>query len=210
MKRHITLLGDSIFDNKIYVPDGLSVYEHLTNMLTDADKASLVAVDGAVISSVFRQVERIPEATTHLVLSVGGNDALHLESSVFEQQSDDIRDALAKMKASLETFQCEYAKLIETLLNLKLPLAVCTVYDSIPGLDDAALCGLAIINDIITRIAFENSVNLIDLRVLCDESKDYSAVSPIEPSHQGGQKISHVINQATSEVTSSSSQVFKR
>lgn len=48
--RHIALLGDSVFDNKIYVPNGLSVHGHLTSMLTELDRATLVAVDGAVVS----------------------------------------------------------------------------------------------------------------------------------------------------------------
>jgi hypothetical protein len=193
MTKHITLLGDSIFDNKSYVPDGSSVHEHLLDRLSQPDTASLVAVDGAVISSVLRQIERIPTDATHLVLSVGGNDALYLQSSVMGEASDSVHSSLGKMKASLKTFEQEYKQVMGELQKFDLPLIVCTIYDAVPGLDDASLAGLAIINDIITRTAFKERLTLIDLRLLCDETVDYSEISPIEPSHEGGRKICEAI-----------------
>ena len=203
MTKHIVLLGDSIFDNKIYVPDGNSVHEHLSASLTPPDTASLIAVDGAVISSVLKQIERIPSDATHLILSVGGNDALHLQSSVMGEISFSVHNALGKMKAAVQTFDQEYRQLIAELQRFGLPLTVCTVYDAVPGLDDASLAGLAIINDIITRIAFKDRLTLIDLRLLCNEAADYSEVSPIEPSHEGGRKICDAIIRSTSEEYSS-------
>jgi len=204
MTKHIVLLGDSIFDNKIYVPEGNSVHEHLIASLSPPDTASLVAVDGAVISSVLRQIERVPTDATHLILSVGGNDALYLQSSVMGETSDSVHNSLGKMKAALQTFEQEYQQVIVELQRFDLPLIVCTIYDAVPGLDDASLAGLAIINDIITRTAFKERLTLIDLRVLCDESVDYSEVSPIEPSHEGGAKIAAAILQAVAgEVFSS-------
>lgn len=203
MTKHIVLLGDSIFDNKIYVPDGNSVHEHLSASLTPPDTASLIAVDGAVISSVLKQIERIPSDATHLILSVGGNDALHLQSSVMGEISFSVHNALGKMKAAVQTFDQEYRQLIAELQRFGLPLTVCTVYDAVPGLDDASLAGLAIINDIITRIAFKDRLTLIDLRLLCNEPADYSEVSPIEPSHEGGRKICDAIIRSTSEEYSS-------
>ncbi|WP_430452751.1 SGNH/GDSL hydrolase family protein [Rhodopirellula europaea] len=204
MTKHITLIGDSIFDNKTYVPDGKSVHEHLMDQLVSPDTASLVAVDGAIVNSVLRQIERIPKETTHLVLSVGGNDALYLQLSVMGESSDSVHSSLSKMKATLQTFEQQYKQVICELQRLELPLTVCTIYDAVPGLDDASLAGLAIINDIITRIAFKEKLTLIDLRLLCDEIGDYSQVSPIEPSHSGGQKIASAIIQAVSFISTSS------
>jgi hypothetical protein len=195
MLKHLTLLGDSIFDNKSYVPVGNSVHEHLLERLTLPDTASLIAVDGAVINSVFLQLERIPKPTTHLFLSVGGNDALYLQSSVMNTSSTNVRDALSKMKGALQRFEREYAHLIQELLSLNLPLTICTIYDGVPDLDDASLAGVAIINDLITRTAMKHRCNLIDLRVLCNETTDYSETSPIEPSHAGGAKIAAAILQ---------------
>jgi hypothetical protein len=37
---------------------------------------------------------------------------------------------------------------------------------------------------------------VIDLRLICDERADYSAVSPIEPSAAGGGKIARAIARA--------------
>ena len=39
-------------------------------------KATLAAVDGGKIGDVRRQLRRLPVDATHLVISVGGNDAL--------------------------------------------------------------------------------------------------------------------------------------
>lgn len=198
MQKHITLLGDSIFDNKTYVPNGNSVLEHLVDHLADPDTASLIAVDGAVISSVFRQIERIPTSTTHLILSVGGNDALYLQSSVMGESSESVHKSLTKMKAAVQTFEQEYVQLIESLQRFHVPLTTCTIYDGVPGLDDASLAGVAILNDIITRMAFKHSVDLIDLRLLCCQAADYAEISPIEPSHAGGAKIAAAIIRAVS------------
>ena len=73
---HVALLGDSIFDNGLYVPGGSPLVEQLRARLPRGWKATLVAVDGAVANSVLRQIPRLPADATHLVISAGGNDAL--------------------------------------------------------------------------------------------------------------------------------------
>ncbi|HEX8508966.1 MAG TPA: hypothetical protein VF635_05650, partial [Propionibacteriaceae bacterium] len=54
-----------------------------------------------------------------------------------------------------------------------------------------ASTALTLLNDVITREAFRRGLPLIDLRVLCSEDADFA--NPIEPSVQGGQKISAAI-----------------
>ena len=193
MTGHITLLGDSIFDNGVYVPGGPSVIEHLRRILPTGWQATLIAVDGATVSSVFRQLERIPSGTTHLVLSVGGNDALWMAGSLFASKTSDVRQSLQRLSAAGEEFQYEYRKLMGELRELRLPLAICTIYDAIPGLDSAEIAGLCVFNDFITRTAFKTASTLVDLRLICNEASDYSAVSPIEPSASGGGKIARAI-----------------
>jgi hypothetical protein len=73
---HVVLLGDSIFDNAAYVRGGPDVVRQLREMLPAGWSATLLAVDGAVTRSVPAQIARLPADATHLVLSVGGNDAL--------------------------------------------------------------------------------------------------------------------------------------
>lgn len=199
MTRHIVLLGDSIFDNAVYVPGGPSVLEHLRRMLRNGDRATLVAVDGATVSSVFQQVGRIPNDATHLVLSVGGNDAIWMSGNIFSQPTDNVRSSLRSIAELVAEFSGEYRRLISELRALRLPLVTCTVYDSIPGLDSAETAGLCVFNDTITRTAFENGATLIDLRTICNEASDYSTVSPIEPSAGGGGKIARAILSAVSD-----------
>jgi hypothetical protein len=80
---HIILLGDSVFDNAAYVDRNPDVVRQLGQMLPQGRKATLLARDGAVISEIGSQLRGLPSDATHLVISVGGNDALH-ESGVLE------------------------------------------------------------------------------------------------------------------------------
>src|SRR5262245_6599015 len=73
---HVVMLGDSIFDNAVYVPDRPAVIEQVRRGLPNGWKATLVAVDGHMVEDIPTQLKRIPTDATHLVLSVGGNDAL--------------------------------------------------------------------------------------------------------------------------------------
>ncbi len=199
MTRHIVLLGDSIFDNALYVPGGPSVVEHIRRILPAGDRVTMIALDGATVSSVFRQLERVPDDATHLVLSAGGNDALWTAGNIFAQESTDVRSSLQRIAELLVGFKSEYRRLICALRELRLPLVTCTVYDSVPGLDSSETAGLCLFNDTITRTAFELGTTLIDLRTICNESSDYSSVSPIEPSASGGGKIARAILTALSD-----------
>ncbi|HYP49736.1 MAG TPA: hypothetical protein VEQ34_02255, partial [Pyrinomonadaceae bacterium] len=74
---HVVLLGDSIFDNKSYVgAGGKDVVAHLREAIPADWRATLKAVDGSVTGNVSRQLSDVPETATHLIISVGGNDAL--------------------------------------------------------------------------------------------------------------------------------------
>ena len=73
----VTLLGDSIIDNKVYVEsDEFSVLEHLEHI--SDDEFLQIALDGATTDHVLSsQLEHVSEEDTHIVLSVGGNDLLN-------------------------------------------------------------------------------------------------------------------------------------
>src|SRR3954451_4297654 len=73
---HLVLLGDSIFDNGAYTDGGPDVVSQTRNLLPTGWTASLLAIDGSTTGDVAQQVAGLPADTTHLVLSVGGNDAL--------------------------------------------------------------------------------------------------------------------------------------
>ena len=73
---YVSLLGDSIIDNKVYVqPHEFSVKEHLEEQSEYMFKQ--LAVDGHTTSDVLSfQLDKLPKLSTHKVLSIGGNDLL--------------------------------------------------------------------------------------------------------------------------------------
>ncbi|HEY1068346.1 MAG TPA: SGNH/GDSL hydrolase family protein [Pirellulales bacterium] len=196
---HVVLLGDSIFDNASYVAGGPAVIDHLKRLLPGGWKATLAAVDGAMVEHVAAQLaRRVPSDATHLVLSIGGNDALSASGLVRFGEAASIADALAQMRQLQTDFQRAYRAMLDELLALQKPLILCTVYDSVPGLEPAEYAGLCLFNDVILREAFRVGADVIDLRAVCQEPDDYAAASPIEPSVQGGWKIADAVARVVS------------
>jgi hypothetical protein len=190
---HVVLLGDSVFDNSAYVSGGLDVLQQLRRRLPEGTQVTLLAVDGHVTTDVPRQLDRLPDNATHLVVSVGGNDALRA-SGVIEHPSRSVAEALGLLADIRERFQTTYAAMLDVVQATARPMALCTIYD--PRYPDPqrrrlTTTALALLNDVITREAFARGVSLIDLRVLCNEDSDFA--NPIEPSVQGGQKIADAI-----------------
>ncbi len=189
---HVVLLGDSIFDNASYVPDRPAVIEQVRRGLPPNWKATLVAVDGHTVTDVAAQLPRVPTDATHLVVSVGGNDALGAASLLHERVST-VGAALARIAGALDEFRAAYAAMLAGVRARGLPTAVCTIYDAVPLLGPAERVALTAFNDVISRAAIGGGIPLIDLRVLCDHAGDYSPLSPIEPSVVGGAKIADAI-----------------
>jgi hypothetical protein len=196
MPGHVVLLGDSIFDNAVYVPDGMSVLDHLRRMLPKEWTATLLAVDGSTLANIPKQLQELPKDATHLVLSIGGNDALGCATFILTEPADSYRSALNGVATIREEFSHEYRRTLNSILAIGLPLAVCTIYDAIPDLTPDLSVGVAVFNDVITRQVFAVGATLIDLRLVCDEAADYSEVSSIEPSAAGGAKIASAIYNA--------------
>jgi lysophospholipase L1-like esterase len=185
---HVVLLGDSIFDNAAYTAGGPAVIDHLRAALPAGWKATLLAVDGDTTELVAVRLRELPADATHLVVSVGGNDALsHIH--LLEEEYN----VLPEVAEARDEFADRYRALLAAVLGHGKPTAVCTVYDAIPGLTAAARAALGTFNDVIVRSAARERVPVLDLRLICDEAADYSAVSPIEPSIQGGQKIAALV-----------------
>jgi hypothetical protein len=97
------------------------------------------------------------------------------------------------MHEVLARFRDSYRSMLQMLQGREKPTAVCTVYDSIPGLGPAEQTALALFNEVILRESFSAGLPVIDLRQVCDRPSDYSHVSLIEPSAVGGAKIARVI-----------------
>ena len=102
-------------------------------------------------------------------------------------------EGLSVLNKLQSDFRDSYRGLLDALESVGKPLAICTIYDAIPGLPQELTCALSLFNDVITREAFTRGLRVIDLRSICTEERDYSEVSPIEPSSQGGLKIAEQI-----------------
>ena len=189
---HLTLLGDSIFDNAIYVPDGPAVIDHVRAVLPNHWRATLVAHDGDVVTDVAGQVSKVPEDATHIVVSIGGNDALQ-SMAVMSLPASTVMDALSQLAEVRRDFQRAYRAMLWEVLGLNRTTAVCTIYDAVPGLTPELRAALCIFNDTIIREASSAQIPVIDIRMICTEASDYSEISPIEPSAAGGRKIAQAI-----------------
>ncbi|MBG6219101.1 hypothetical protein IWX75_003592 [Arthrobacter sp. CAN_A6] len=189
---HVVLLGDSIFDNKSYVGGGPDVVAQLREELAPGWKCTLLAVDGDVTTGVVRQVRSLPPGATHLVVSVGGNDALGY-AHLLQQKAGSVAEALSILGDAQDQFAMNYASTIRAVSVEGLALTLCTIYDTPPSDPDQRLVrtALALFNDQITRAAFSFGASLIDLRLICNEDRDYA--NPVEPSVRGGRKIAQAI-----------------
>lgn len=189
--KHIVLAGDSIFDNDAYVMGDVGVIEQMRRSLPSGWSAFKIAVDGDCIRDVLRQIEHLPTHATHLVVSVGGNDLIgysHLLNSV--RSPKDIVSVLAAPKA---TFAALYGDMLDQLRQLPVHLSVCTVYTAIPFeeplMRSFGSTAIGAFNELICEQAAARNVPVFRLDQVCTEVDDFSAVSPIEPSSKGGQKI---------------------
>lgn len=188
---HVILLGDSIFDNAPYVPAGMHVQARLQSVLGPGDRVSLLARDRSVLDDMVAQVarlEELPEPADWLVISCGGNDVLGLEGAMQSKVSSVI-EAVGLLSQWQSGFRRDYRRMLNVVLSRGKPVALATIYDSVPNLDPGLRTALAPFNDVIVREAVAHRLPLLDLRLVCDEAGDYAAVSPIEPSARGAEKI---------------------
>ncbi len=190
---HVVLLGDSIFDNAAYVTGAPDVVRQVRQRLPSGSRATLAAADGGTIGDVRGQLRGVPADATHLVLSVGGNDALS-SSDFLDASARSTAEALSGLSDIADEFERGYLAMLTDVLARGLPTAICTIY--YPRFPDAALqkvavAALTVFNDSIIRAAFTHGLSLLDLRLICNEESDYA--NPIEPSARGGEKISRAI-----------------
>ena len=101
-------------------------------------------------------------------MSAGGNDALQA-SGLFSAPVQTGAEALLEIAKIRQKFDADYRAVLKALSALRLPLAVCTIYDPNFPIDlqqRISVTGLAFFNDCITRAAVRSGLPLIDLRVL--------------------------------------------
>lgn len=138
------------------------------------------------------------------MLAIGGNNVL-ANLDVLELRVKSSSEALLKLGQRMASFERAYRKAVGRAISLGRETIVCTIYngnlDAAEGIDASlvpdpavARVGLSAFNDVILRVAFEGSLPVIDLRLVCSEPADYA--NPIEPSSRGGEKIARSIIRA--------------
>jgi lysophospholipase L1-like esterase len=204
MTRRLILLGDSIFDNGVYVKPGEpDVASHLRARLPSADwTVELRAVDGSIASQVPAQLASAPIGPSDiLVMSAGGNDALGSIELLSDSRPYTVSQVLAHLYAVKEAFRTAYAATLDALLSYQRPAVVCTVYN--PNFDEELLqhtaeAALSLFNDVIMQEAVRRRVPMIDLRLICTEPAHFA--NPIEPSNEGGARIADAIASAVTRL----------
>ena len=114
----VALLGDSIIDNKVYVgKNELSVTEHLE---ANSDfNFEMIAVDGDTTKEVIdNQLEKIRANTSHIVLSIGGNDLLQ-KLYIMTNQTSGMVQALEIASKTVEEINDKKAKGLALVPNEK-------------------------------------------------------------------------------------------
>ena len=197
---YITLLGDSIIDNKTYVQKGeLSVLEHLEN-ISEYEYTQL-AFDGDTTLNVLNGQLLSPSIATssHLVLSIGGNDLLQNLSFLYEGPVDKINDAVAGVQQYIfKPLEQRFETIIEKLSSHRANLLLCTVYegdlgrtDEFRDVLDSSKIMVSSFNDTVYKTASMYNADVLELRHIFTTPEDYA--NPIEPSHLGGEKLAQAI-----------------
>jgi hypothetical protein len=148
-----------------------------------------------------RQIARAPRDASHLVISVGGNDAL-MNRDLLSTRVRSSVDTLSLFADRLLDFSRRYALAIDRAMQLATPVTVRTIYEGAlePAEARIARVALMMFNDAILRTAFARRTPVIDLRFICTEAADYA--NPIEPSGRGGRKIATAIARACGALSS--------
>jgi len=197
---HVVLLGDSILDNAAYTAGAPDVVSHLRRLLPPGWGATLCAVDGATIARVTAQFRCVPDDASHLVVSIGGNDAL-MSRDLLSRRAASGAEVLDAFAVRIAAFERAYRQAIDEAIALGRYTAVCTIYNgALQEQAAAARMGLTLFNDVILRTAIERRLDAVELRSICSEPADYA--NPIEPSGQGGLKIAGAIARLVGAVNS--------
>jgi lysophospholipase L1-like esterase len=194
---HLALVGDSTLDNGAYTAGGPSVVECLQDLLPADDEATLLAVDGATTGSIPHQVRQLPPTATHVVLSVGGNDALQ-NIGTLESPAETVAGALRELSRVVDRFETAYRECLQEVLAAGLPTIACTIYNGSfqdqKGTQTVIDAALTMWNDAIVQAALDHGLSVLDLRRVCTEPADFT--QQIEPNEQGGRKIAEALYRA--------------
>jgi len=191
---HVVLLGDSILDNSAHGLREKDVASLLKDLLGEAAKVTLLAREGDVTIGIHHQLNGLPRDATHLVLSVGGNDALGF-MELLRKPVPHVWGALEELTHAVEQFRARYNGALAAVLELGRPTLVCTIYNgAFPHEEQPVITtALRLFNDVIVQAAGGAGLPVVELRRVCREGTDF--LNPIEPGPEGRWKIAHAVRQ---------------
>ena len=194
-EERVVLLGDSSFDNGNWT-DGPCVLDQLREVFPNS---TLCARDGALIAAIPEQAKRIPREATHVVVSVGGNDAT-AAINVVKQPCENSEQAILAVWKFVKKWEVDLDLALRSLrdaVGSSVSIVVCSIYNPCFGpfgvvtvSQDTVDAFIALVADATTRVATRLGVPVIDWRRVMTCVQDFA--NPIEPSSAGGQKIVHV------------------
>ncbi|MEM9840419.1 MAG: SGNH/GDSL hydrolase family protein [Pseudomonadota bacterium] len=193
--KHVVLAGDSVFDNDTYVLGEPGVIEQLRKSIPEGWSAFKLAVDGHRIADIERQLGSLPTNCTDLFISVGGNDARRYTHLLERIRS--AADLPKLLDGPLQAFRSEYGCMLDLAKAHSVRVHICSIYTAIPFENATwrqyAPMAIGAFNSAIIEQAELRDLSIVRLDQVCLEPDDFSQVSPIEPSSQGGQKIVEAI-----------------
>ncbi|MBA4342441.1 MAG: lipase [Methylibium sp.] len=198
----IVLIGDSVFDNTAYVPYGRTVEQQLREQIPSSVGLTCLAEDGATISDIAGQLLRVPSHASHLIVSIGGNDAL-LRADLLQTRTSTAADALELFFDASRSFMNSYRHAVKRCTEFEVPVTVCTIYGghhADPHVQSAIVAALMFFNDAILQVALEFRASVLDVRKICNDPKDFT--NAIEPSIHGAKKIAAAIRRVLEDSSS--------
>ena len=175
-------MGDSVLNNANYVPSGKSVYDSLKSKLS---KVINLAKDGATISDLYRQLDKIPvdlnNTNTYIYISAGGNDILNKR---IELSSTEIQRLFDSYMVFLNALREKLGRVKINILNLYLPSdpRYQTYKTSIDQWNHLIQSSSSKIGEM---------YNVVNLNTLLTSPEDF--VYDIEPSESASDKIAYLI-----------------
>lgn len=193
-KMRVTLIGDSILDNKAYVNRTQpSVSQLLRKKAVDLNldwTVTLCAIDGDVMAGVPRQLRTVPNDTDVLVLSIGGNDGLRYLRKLQSIGMHNPLNVVSLLNEAWTEFSQSYGDTLDKTIALGKKVIVCNIYYpcfSSWVQQKVSCAGLYVINKIIISEAAKRGLPVIDLATVFDQEQDYA--NPIEPGVPGADKL---------------------
>jgi hypothetical protein len=190
-KKNLFLIGDSMLNNQLYVPDGDSVYHKVREQTRNT--VHLLAKDDAVITEMYSQLHKIPphfnDSATYVCVSAGGNDLLGMQSLIytnsFKKDSQEEMDDIFK----------EYTKFISAI-KMRLPDATLLLLNlyyppSMPHLKTVVAYWNELLSNTFSNDSVTKNIRVIQVDKVFTDPTDF--VSRIEPSSEGGDKLSRLI-----------------